>query len=1310
MVEKRIVHLVALFCFAALGLGWSADAHADDWEVRSGDDRRQQIIERYQQMLEDNPVEGMALERLLGYVGRGAGLDQLISRYKTRVENSPRAVKLRIVLGHLLKARGDYDEAFTYYDQAVELDANQPLAWLGRGTVQLLRGERRAAMEDFEVALERESNRQRRQDILRQLGELSFGQREFDRGKEYFERLVAESPRDQYIRMDYVRLLVQYRQLEEAIEQYDELLRLAGRDTRQRATLLRDKADVYEMLDDHEAALQTYEEALGLTSATSWMAREIRTQMVNVYRQAGQLEEFIERYGRRWAQGANDQRMLVADVYTEMGKLEEALTLYRQLASRSPSEVEPRRKAIRVLERLGRDGEIAAAYRDLMRAAPRQQRFAFELAEYHMREGDREAAGGVLGETARRFRNDSYVLLELADYYSRWNFEELARQTYEDVLRRESDDDAVIVEVGDFFFDRGERQRAMEIWQTLPRSQLGQRDGKLRLAEILVERGIMTQGIAAFEELLVDSPDDERLLRAMARALERARRWDDALETWQRLLAVSDVRQRRQEARARIVELHQRQNSLLAEIRRWSDSLRQEEGREAIEAGFFLVESHIRLRDFDAAEAVLQQLREHPQRTPDDAISTLLLLEQTYVRSGRYREAIGVLEELIEERPDMQGDLLERMAQHALADRAGDEAIGYAARALDANPDDARAQTRLADVYRAAGDLEAAARHYRTATEIDHRAHDVLLKYGEILLELERWSEAETVMMNVVRNSNEDQLILDAGARLLTLAKQRDRLDALESQLAPLVFRLPLRTAHARLMFDLYYQIAGPLLLEVYHGGQERRDGAQEQLYTLGGRATTLLSDQLQSQDAGQRARALRLISEMEVDLATAQVARVINDGDDRLRKMAIAVAARLGSPGFIDALEGSLEDGDATIRNLSIWALGFIDDPRAERLLVGLASRGVEGTSSRLAWLGLQEAQSDGAQALIAAQLQNAIDQPNRDSGDMVRLLAASESVIRAGGGERFRESLTRIAEDSQDRNGLRAARVLASYDDASAAATLWGQALEINANIAKRGESGLRSMIAENRPAHRSVVDEFYFFDWSQGVFDAQNLLRRSERRWASRGLELAQSEWPEQVHDGLRQALQREGTLEDLDGLIERIAGDLRGERASAFWDGQSAAHLASAVLANPPDGLSRTHQLTFELLSGANEAAGEVQSMEDATLRAVLLISAFSIEDDGQLNAIYSEALGRQDRRVRQQALVSMKSTLQGRMVSEELAQKIIEAMGDDHDVIRLAAVRASGQLGLEEARPHLDALEEEAPPTLRRAVRQARRAL
>ncbi len=1291
-------------------------AHAEDWQVESGDERQQRIIDRYQEMLEEEPVEGMALNRLLGHVGRGAGLDRLISHYESRVDASPDNFNLRLVLGHLLKARGDYDEAFAQYDHAIELDRNDSLGWLSRGTIRLLTGERAQAMEDFEEALERESDRERRHELMQQLGEISFSQREFERGMEFFDRRIDASPNDQFLRMEYVSLLVQYRQLDEAIAQYQVLRRLLSGDTRQLATLLRDKADVYEMMGDDRAALETYEEAKDLVRSDSWLAREIRQQIVGVYRGAGRLDDFLDDYGGSWRRGSTEQRMMVADVYGELGRLEEALDLYEALARRDRSAVEPREKAIRVLERLGRDDEVPNAYLGLIRAAPNDERYAFELAEFYVRSGDRDAARDVLDDVRGRFSGQSYVLLELAEYYAQWNFGTDAEETYEAVLQREPDDDAVLIQVGDYYFDRGNRQRALDIWEKLPDSQLGSREGSRRMAELLVQRGIIDEGIDAFEKLIEETPEDERLLRAMSRALERANRWDEAMERWEQLLALSDAPQRQREARARIVELYDRQQELRARMRQWEEELNSEDGSQAIDAGFFLAEAHLHMRDLDLAEEVLSGLRDRDDLSDEERTSTLLALEQTYVRGDRFEDAIAVLEELSEHQPDMRRELLERKSEHALAGQFGDSAVEYASRALETNPDDARAQAKMGRVLRDLGNFEAAVDHFRTAADIDSRDHEVRLELGKALAELGRRGEAEDSLMAVVEDASQDQLVRDAGEILLALAEEAGQLEALENRWAPLVFRMPVRDAHAQLMFQLYDLIAGPLLLQVYHGSSRERDQAREWLDGVGGRAAPLMVEQLQRDSAGPRARALRMVAEMRVDVAAPQVARVIaHEDDERIRKMAIVAAARLGDTRFVDPLSGALDDGSATVRHLSTWALGYIDSDEAREVLTELADTEVDGTGPRLAIVGLAQTMQQRERELMEIHLRRLVADPvgiERDRAAL--LLSAVAADIARGEGEEFRPMIEELADDRLDPIGFWAARVLGTYDDTEASSRLWKMALDEDRLVARRGELGLLQMLAGVESTPRRWSDEIRYFDWTNTEFEARRFLRHRGRQLFGIHPDVAPDMWSTAVDQGLRQALESE----EIDSLVQPALGRMgsrfeNGETAG-LWHRQRAAKFATAILEQrDADQLSAGVQLQLEVLDASRAADLEAISTRDfdqpADLLGAIALGRFS----GPMvlpAQLIVDSLRSSDRQMRRMALRAVAAVQVDDAPQQELAEAVLEALNDDDMAVQIAAIAATQRLGLDGADEILADLERDARPALRRAVRQARRSL
>src|SRR5690554_6265135 len=344
----RTTTLAALAASTLGGItGAPATLMAQDFEVTSGDERQQRVVERYMELVESNPAEDRHLQSLLFHAGRGAGLNNLIDHYRQRTERQPDSLNLHLVLGHLLRARGDFEDALAVYERAVELGPNSSNAWLSRGQVRLMMGQRPGALTDFERALELEQNRTRRGELLQNLAELSFSQRDFERGIDFYKRRIALSPNDEFVRRDFASLLLQYRQWDEALEQYDALLRMVGGDTARRAEFLAERAEIFASMGQNDRALESLQQAIGLLRSDNWRVGEMRARMVDIYRQSGELGAFVERYARAWSRGTYDQQMLVADVYAETGELEDALSLYRRAAGRDRSAEEPRQKIIR---------------------------------------------------------------------------------------------------------------------------------------------------------------------------------------------------------------------------------------------------------------------------------------------------------------------------------------------------------------------------------------------------------------------------------------------------------------------------------------------------------------------------------------------------------------------------------------------------------------------------------------------------------------------------------------------------------------------------------------------------------------------------------------------------------------------------------------------------------------------------------------------------------------------------------------------------------------------------------------------------
>ena len=115
--------------------------------------------------------------------------------------------------------------------------------------------------------------------------------------------------------MEYAQVLVKYRRYDKALEQYEELVKIAGRDVKARATTLRDMGDLYEKMGEDDKALATYRKAQGYVKSSNWLYRELEQRIIGVYRRTDRLQEYAEDKAKKWRSPSYDQAMILAALF-----------------------------------------------------------------------------------------------------------------------------------------------------------------------------------------------------------------------------------------------------------------------------------------------------------------------------------------------------------------------------------------------------------------------------------------------------------------------------------------------------------------------------------------------------------------------------------------------------------------------------------------------------------------------------------------------------------------------------------------------------------------------------------------------------------------------------------------------------------------------------------------------------------------------------------------------------------------------------------------------------------------------------------
>ena len=894
------------------------------------------LIERYRRILEQDPRETFAFRRLLDlYRAQDGGIDGWVALLRGRVEQDDAAFAPRMLLGHVLKAQGHLDEARAAYVRAAALRPEDAAPQVALARIERGANDLSAARGHYDAALRLTRQTVAREELLREVAEVAMEQSDFDAARGYFEQLAGGRGASVYLRTEYARALAGAAQWALAVSEYQRVVRALRGDNRVLPPVLLELSRAQLQTGEVESSIATLDRALRAAGRQAGIRAEIYEQMRAAYRQTDRLPELAARL-RTEARGGFEASALLGQIEDELGNDEAALAAYRRALRSRPRDIDARRSVIQILMRSGRLEEVVAEYRTLIQRAPREPRFVIELAQHLMQTDSREEALRLVRDAGRRNPRDARLHDQLAQLYARWGEEELSNREIELLARIDPQDPAHVIALGSAQFSAGSREAALATWRRVLEVDSNRARGHATLAGILADHDVLPLAIEHFERAVALEPDDLSFVRGLASTLERNDQRSAALVQWRRVLSLAgEDRVARREARERIVAIWGREGSLTRRIAELET--RFGEDPPDAEAGRFLAEAYRRLGPAHQthAERVLARLVEV---TPSD-VESLLALERLRRHRGDLAGAIEVLSRLRDVDPHRASHYLQQMAQHALALYRDDEAVQYAAEAVEQNPDDASGHRRLGDLYRARQDGDRAVRSYRRALELNERLYPVYFELAELYLARGQTDLADRLYRQVLHITPDDDLVSRAARASIQINLGGGSLRRLEQVLLPMSLGHPERPIFRRMAVELYDAYAMPLVRRARQGGADAQE-ARDELHRLGSRAIKPLLEALVDPDPAQRHVALELLGHLGNPNAAAPLLAVAEntqlDLTERLR--ALAGAGAVAGPARTARFTAIARGPDPRFRRLATWGLAQVGGREGQRALARLS------------------------------------------------------------------------------------------------------------------------------------------------------------------------------------------------------------------------------------------------------------------------------------------------------------------------------------------------------------------------------------
>jgi tetratricopeptide (TPR) repeat protein len=566
---KAVLALVVLLASwmgqtGSISDGMFTVAYASGSSGTPEEQREEQIIKRFLDVLEKNPRRGTALDRIYGYHVERGSLDQLIRTYRQRAQKDKTDGTASMIVGLLESQRGKDAEAVAAFRQAEKRLPQNPLASYYLGQALVMVGQPDAAAEAFERAIARKPGRTDLLDIFQALGRVYQRAQRSDKALAVWTRLEQLFPDDRRVQEQIASTLAEEGQYDQALPRYEKLAREA-RDPYQKATFRMEAAELKVRLKQTAKALADFEALLGELNPDSWLHREVRRKIEDVFLrnddQAG-----LAKYYQSWVEkhpSDIDAIARLARALSAQGRMPEARSWLEKGIAKAPSRRPLRQALIEQLIFEQKYGEAATQYEAMDKADPNNPDTLREWGKVLLRDKARpeaerkQAAYNVWKRLLDKRPKDPVITAQVADLLRGAGMSEEAIALYKRAIELAPQSPQYREYLGEYYHSLKRSSEALATWR--PMAEGANRNAKnlARLGEVFNGFGYRKEAVAAFAEAVGLDKDDFNLRLRYAELLELDERHDDALaqiDTAEKLASNADEAEAALQARIKIYQ------------------------------------------------------------------------------------------------------------------------------------------------------------------------------------------------------------------------------------------------------------------------------------------------------------------------------------------------------------------------------------------------------------------------------------------------------------------------------------------------------------------------------------------------------------------------------------------------------------------------------------------------------------------------------------------------------------------------------------------------------------------------------------
>lgn len=744
-VRGRPVRIVSglLLLLVSLGLSLGRPAFSQEGDGDEEAARQAKVMERFLTVLEKNPRRGTALDKIYGYHIETGSIDALAQRYADRTTKDPKDGTAWMIRGLVEAQRGRDALAVENFTKAAELLTENAMAPYYLGQSLVLVGQPDKAVEAFEQAIARKPAQADSLEIFQSLGRVHQRAQRTQEALACWTRLEKLFPNDARVQEQIAATLVEEGQPALALPRYEALIGMTKDDYRKSSYRI-EAAELKVKLNKSQEALGDLETLLATLNPTSWLYRDVRRRIDEVFLRTDNYDGLAKYYEGWCAKNPEDVDAMarLARTLAKQARVPEAQVWLDKALKLAPSRKELRLAFIDQLVDDQRYPEALAQYQELDKADPNNPDLLRDWGKLILRDTSRPKeqrkteAEAVWRRLLVARPKDPLIATQVADLFRHSEMSDAALELYQKAVELAPDQPQYREYLGEFYHQRKEPEKALSTWRVVAEGKNRTAVNTARLAEVLASFGYLKEAIPEINAACELDPKDFALQMKAADLFAKADQPADALTALTRAQGLAQNDEERESVLATQIRVYDQDRSLQTRTDELAKAIAGGEGNARQQ--YLLARYQEGLHDYEeAARTIEKALALEPQSIP--LLATAARLTE---QAGALKEAGDLNRRLATVDRRGRSDYLRRVAQLETQLGRTDEALAAGRELLASAPGNTENYEFFASLCFRLGQTEEGLQTLRRAVRLNPGEPQLLLVLAGALSEQFRTDEA----------------------------------------------------------------------------------------------------------------------------------------------------------------------------------------------------------------------------------------------------------------------------------------------------------------------------------------------------------------------------------------------------------------------------------------------------------------------------------------------------------------------------------------------------------------------------------------